>query len=587
LLRLSARRGECIVDAVREAGSELGTMAAVRARREEVARAIAGIDDVVIANHNAPEQVVISGSRGGVDEATRALTEAGIAATALPVAAAFHSRHVRPALGAFTAAIDAMDWTAPQLPVYANASGKPHGGDVAALKHAMAEHLVQPVEFVAQIEAMYADGARIFVEAGPKAVLTQLTRRILGDRPHAAIAIDRGNGLGDLIAAFGQLLCAGVELDVGALFKSRECRIADPSHLASLHTATSISRTAWLLNGSSARRASESPRQIGVTVEQAGGSAKGSTPSSPPVERAISAGKLHAITPTQGPHPEAPTYAPDTLIARPPEWAVHGDGTYRSDAQEFPMNEQRPSMNLDAAVMTEYFATMRQFLDTQSHVMTMVMGGSLAPRAVASTPRMIAPPITAPRPAEAFIRPNHVQPPHVNGNGHAAGMAFNGNGHAPAMAFNGNGHAPAMASNGNGHAPPPAAVEAPSATPAAVPSKAREEVAQASHGNGAAGSAAVSASIVDREKLGDILLGIVEEKTGYPRDMVGLDQNLEADLGIDSIKRVEVVGAMLQSLPVTQREALTSRRSELNKQATLKGILDLLATSVDRAAAAA
>jgi hypothetical protein len=155
------------------------------------------------------------------------------------------------------------------------------------------------------------------------------------------------------------------------------------------------------------------------------------------------------------------------------------------------------------------------------------------------------------------------------------------------MAFNGNGHAPAMASNGNGHAPPPAAVEAPSATPAAVPSKAREEVAQASHGNGAAGSAAVSASIVDREKLGDILLGIVEEKTGYPRDMVGLDQNLEADLGIDSIKRVEVVGAMLQSLPVTQREALTSRRSELNKQATLKGILDLLATSVDRAAAAA
>jgi acyl transferase domain-containing protein/NAD(P)H-dependent flavin oxidoreductase YrpB (nitropropane dioxygenase family) len=605
LLRLSARRGECIVDAVRDAGSELGTMAAVRAPREEVARVIGGIDDIVIANHNAPEQVVISGSHRGVDEGTRALTEAGIAATPLPVAAAFHSRHVRPALGAFTSAIDAMDWATPQLPVYANASGKPHGGDVAALKRAMAEHLVQPVEFVAQIEAMYADGARVFVEVGPKAVLTQLTRRILGDRPHAAIAIDRGNGLADLLAAFGQLLCAGIELDVRALFKRRECRIADPSHLASLGTAPSISRTAWLLNGSSARRASESPRQIGVTVEQTGSPVKSSTRSGPPVEPG-SAGKLHAITPTQGPHPEAPTYAPDTLIAQRPAWGVHGDGTYRSDAQEFHMNEQRPSMNLDAAVMTEYFATMRQFLDTQSHVMTMVMGGSLAPRGVASTPRMIAPPMTVPRPAEAVIRPNHAASPYINGNGHAPAVASNGNGHAPAMASNGhaggmapngNGHAAGMASNGNGHAPamathgnghaPPVTLQATPATPATVPSKAREEVVQVAHGNGAAGSPAAAGSIVDRDKLGDILLGIVEEKTGYPRDMVGLDQNLEADLGIDSIKRVEVVGAMLQSLPATQREALTSRRSELNKQATLKGILDLLATSVDRAAAAA
>ncbi|HET7300013.1 MAG TPA: phosphopantetheine-binding protein, partial [Oleiagrimonas sp.] len=291
----------------------------------------------------------------------------------------------------------------------------------------------------------------------------------------------------------------------------------------------------------------------------------------------------------------------------PAAWAVHGDGMLRSDAQEFHMNEQRPSMNLDAAVMTEYFATMRQFLDTQSHVMTLVMGGGLAPRAVASTPRMIGPPITAPRPAEAVIRPNHVPSPYTNGNGHAPGMASNGNGYAPVMASNGNGHAagiasngnahaavmgngnghaPAMATNGNGHAPPAALQVAPAA-PAAAPSKAKEEVVPASHGNGAAGSPAAAGSIVDRDKLGDILLGIVEEKTGYPRDMVGLDQNLEADLGIDSIKRVEVVGAMLQSLPATQREALTSRRSELNKQATLKGILDLLATSVDRAAAAA
>jgi hypothetical protein len=81
---------------------------------------------------------------------------------------------------------------------------------------------------------------------------------------------------------------------------------------------------------------------------------------------------------------------------------------------------------------------------------------------------------------------------------------------------------------------------------------------------------------LSREELLDMLLGIVEEKTGYPRDMVELDQNLEADLGIDSIKRIEVVGAMLQMLPAAHREALTESRSKLNTQPSLNGMLDLI-----------
>jgi NAD(P)-dependent dehydrogenase (short-subunit alcohol dehydrogenase family) len=80
-----------------------------------------------------------------------------------------------------------------------------------------------------------------------------------------------------------------------------------------------------------------------------------------------------------------------------------------------------------------------------------------------------------------------------------------------------------------------------------------------------------------RKKLEDMLLTIVEERTGYPRDMVGMEQNLEADLGIDSIKRIEVVGAILQQLPAAHREALTDSRSKLNTQPTLKGMVELIA----------
>ncbi|RKX23886.1 MAG: beta-ketoacyl synthase, partial [Candidatus Zixiibacteriota bacterium] len=83
-------------------------------------------------------------------------------------------------------------------------------------------------------------------------------------------------------------------------------------------------------------------------------------------------------------------------------------------------------------------------------------------------------------------------------------------------------------------------------------------------------------AVVDREKMTDMFFTIIEDKTGYPRDMVGLDQNLEADLGIDSIKRIEVVGAILQTLPESYGKALGEDRTSLNTLATLNDMLDML-----------
>ena len=53
----------------------------------------------------------------------------------------------------------------------------------------------------------------------------------------------------------------------------------------------------------------------------------------------------------------------------------------------------------------------------------------------------------------------------------------------------------------------------------------------------------------DKEALKTRLLAIVSERTGYPQDMLGLDLDLEADLGVDSIKRVEILGTFQQRLP--------------------------------------
>ena len=147
--------------------------------------------------------------------------------------------------------------------------------------------------------------------------------------------------------------------------------------------------------------------------------------------------------------------------------------------------------------------------------------------------------------------------------------------------------------NGSAHAPAPTAAPvapqpvAPAAPAAPQPVAVKAEATEAApRSNGAAKPGPGADAVLDRAKLTNMLLDIVEEKTGYPRDMVGLDQNLEADLGIDSIKRIEVVGAMLQALPEKQREALTAQRSKLNTQASLNGMLELLASNLDKAVAA-
>ena len=54
---------------------------------------------------------------------------------------------------------------------------------------------------------------------------------------------------------------------------------------------------------------------------------------------------------------------------------------------------------------------------------------------------------------------------------------------------------------------------------------------------------------MDVDNLTGVLLDIVSEKTGYPTEMLELTMDMEADLGIDSIKRVEILGAMQSRFP--------------------------------------
>ena len=133
---------------------------------------------VVAANYNCPGQVVISGSETGVDEACKALKQAGAKrALKLPVGGAFHSPLMQPAADRLEKAIIATTFKFPICPVYQNVSAIGET-DKDLIKKQLLEQLTSPVRWTQSVQQMVTDGATTFYEFGPGDVLKGLIRKI-------------------------------------------------------------------------------------------------------------------------------------------------------------------------------------------------------------------------------------------------------------------------------------------------------------------------------------------------------------------------------------------------------------------------
>jgi len=85
-------------------------------------------------------------------------------------------------------------------------------------------------------------------------------------------------------------------------------------------------------------------------------------------------------------------------------------------------------------------------------------------------------------------------------------------------------------------------------------------------------------AIPDREELAMRLVAIVSERTGYPPDMLNLDLDLEADLGIDSIKRIEILGNYQKSFNFTADQDIAVMMEDLARIKTLRGVIEWVDT---------
>lgn len=176
-LRLVARRGELMAQPPIEGG-----MAAVigldRSIVAEVIASVASPADLVVANDNAPGQVVISGTGAALADAEIRLREAGAGRViSLPVSGPFHSGWMAEVCDDLAEAMEKAEWHDASPPMISNVTAEPVE-DAGKIRALLAEQVRSPVEWVASVRQMVDDGVDTFIECGPGAALTGMIKRI-------------------------------------------------------------------------------------------------------------------------------------------------------------------------------------------------------------------------------------------------------------------------------------------------------------------------------------------------------------------------------------------------------------------------
>jgi malonyl CoA-acyl carrier protein transacylase len=170
-LRLVALRGHLME--VSGSATRGGAMLAVLGATPAHAAALAARHDVMLANDNAPGQVVLSGAEDAIVRAEREARCTGFDTTRLDVAAAFHSPHMRHAVQPFREALHDVRLRDAAIPVLSCATARPFRDPAEELARA----LVRPVRWRETMIALAQAGACSFVDAGPGAMLAKLAPR--------------------------------------------------------------------------------------------------------------------------------------------------------------------------------------------------------------------------------------------------------------------------------------------------------------------------------------------------------------------------------------------------------------------------
>ncbi len=464
-----------------------GAMMAVQTSAENARRILGEGSGVGVANDNSPDQTVLSGSREAID-AVRAQFEAeGIKAHKLAVATAFHSETVAGACRPFAEALETRDVAAPAIPVIANATAAPYPTDATEVRAQLARQIAEPVRFRECLETQYRDGARIFIEVGPGNVASTLARNTLAGREAHIVSLDnkRSRGIGEFLSGLGQLFVLGREVDFRAVFAG----LPPPP----------------------------APEPVGkFAVHLTGANYKKPYPPE---------GGSSALPPPN----TAPDRTPDNTPARTPDMTQANGSNGQAVPATAPEPNQATATTPGERVYHDIAARHADFLQAMSSAHTAFMNaaaGLLGGSPVA--PQPLSAPMPAPMPAPA---------------------------------------APAPVPAAMTPAPQPSPAPAPAATPMPAANGAAPSAATPTPAPAPVSPAPLPAAKTSQAMGGDplaLVTQLVAEKTGYPGEMLDPDMDLEGELGVDSIKQVEIISALREAhpeLPEVEPERLAELRT--------------------------
>lgn len=223
-LNLVAKRGRAMAASSRVEGAML-SLGVAQARAQELVDRIdrANSDDLVISNINSPTQTIVSGTRDAVESLYQLCSSQDIHATLLPVSTAFHSRLMSKAAEEMQGELETIRFGRLRHLLISSATADfiSHQKELPDL---LTRQILLPVNFVGAIEAALNEEIDVFVEVGPGAVLSGLTKAIAQDSEALICAMDigdRGQQAEGLHRLAAYLFACGVPLNKQKLFEGR------------------------------------------------------------------------------------------------------------------------------------------------------------------------------------------------------------------------------------------------------------------------------------------------------------------------------------------------------------------------------
>ena len=527
LLRVARRRGELMAGAA-SAASERGAMTAVAAGWTQLRPLVERWElDVVLANDNSPRQAVLSGPASVIGEAERRLAAEHIPFQRLAVPTAFHSPMVAAAAAPLAEFLAGVSFQPPVMTVYAGSTATPYPDDPQRIREALAQAVAQPVRFVDQIEAMYRAGTRTFVEVGPGAVLTGLVKQCLEGRPHVAVSLDRSGvpGLRSFWRGLGRLWTAGHPLTFEPLWAEYQL---GPDPRTAKAPAMRIA-----IDGANLARGYPPPPGYTAPVHN---SPTGTRRTDGGMREAVTLRTQDELEPVPISVPEAPPAATLPAPGELPVWLATYESMQRQLADAHVLYQRS---------LTETHMAFLKAAETCAAGLNDMMSGRGT-----ELPAVPEIPAHAP-PAQRFTTRE------------AAPQRAAAAGSAPASAD---------------------VVETMRAAPANPFGVAFSEVTRARvvpplpEASEPAGAIAAAPLPADLE---DLLIAVVADSTGYPKEILSLDMNLEGDLGIDSIKRVEIFSKVQERFPQLPKVDLP----DLASLQTLAQVLAFVRRAIEEPAA--